>query len=205
MDYCRENVTAIYGILPEKTIIRFDKKSERSVKINCPSIIKDYNRHMGGVDFLDSLIGRYKIKIRTKKWYMLRIWYHMIDITIVNAWLLYRRLENENGRLPKLTLFYFPAEVAYELTTSVPTLKRGRSSNTEKEQMPKKPKSHTLVFTSDEMRKDGLNHWPEYKEKRQRCKFQNCSKLTNCACTKCDKYLCCGINRNCFTKFHNAD
>ena len=78
---------------------------------------------MGGVDLLDSLIGRYKIKIRTKKWYM-RVWYHLIDISIVNAWLLYRRVENENGRVPKLSLFDFRTEVAFSLTTSVSTPKR---------------------------------------------------------------------------------
>jgi len=36
------------------------------MEVKCPSIIKEDNRYMGGVDLLDSLIGRYKIKIRTK-------------------------------------------------------------------------------------------------------------------------------------------
>jgi len=73
------------GILPKNSINRFDKKTKRILDVNCPAIIKDYNSHMGGVDLLDSLIGRYKIKMCTKKRYLSRIWYHLIYITLVNA------------------------------------------------------------------------------------------------------------------------
>lgn len=97
-------------MLAEK-INRFDKKTKKTVQISCLKIIKEYNRHLGGVDLLDSLISRYKIKIRSKKWYM-RIWYHLIDITIVNAWLLYKRVETEKGNKPKMTLFDFRFEIA---------------------------------------------------------------------------------------------
>jgi hypothetical protein len=38
----------------------------------------------------DSLIALYHIKIRSKKWY-LRTVVHLLDLTVVNAWLLYRR------------------------------------------------------------------------------------------------------------------
>jgi len=62
----------------------------------------------------------------------MRVWYHLIDISIVNAWLLYRRVENENGRVPKLSLFDFRTEIAFSLTTSVSTPKRDRPSNEEK-------------------------------------------------------------------------
>jgi hypothetical protein len=55
------------GILPEMSINRFDKKLKRNMEIKFPSIFKVYNRHTGGADLLDSLIRRYKIKIRTKK------------------------------------------------------------------------------------------------------------------------------------------
>ncbi|KAF0708051.1 piggyBac transposable element-derived protein 2-like, partial [Aphis craccivora] len=114
------------GILPKNSIKRFDKKTKRILDVNCPAIIKDYNRHMGGVDLLDSLIGRYKIRMRTKKWYM-RIWYHLIDVTVVNAWLLYRRVEVLNDRKPTMSLFDFRLYVSYSLTkVGTTTPKRGR-------------------------------------------------------------------------------
>jgi hypothetical protein len=56
-----------YGILPETSINRFDKKSKRNMEVKCPSIINEYNYYMRGVDLFNSLIGCYKIKIRTKK------------------------------------------------------------------------------------------------------------------------------------------
>jgi hypothetical protein len=84
---------------------------------------------MGGVDLLDSLIGRYKIKMRSKKWYM-RIWYHLIDMTIVNDWLLYRRVETEKGNKPNKTLFDFRVEAIISITKmgEITTPIRGRPS-----------------------------------------------------------------------------
>lgn len=45
---------------------RFDKKQKKKDNVNCPNIIVEYNRHMGGVDSIDSLIGKYKTKNRSK-------------------------------------------------------------------------------------------------------------------------------------------
>jgi hypothetical protein len=54
------------GELPKVTKKRFDKKLKKQVEVDCPHSIKEYNRHMGGVYFLDSHIGRYKIKIKSR-------------------------------------------------------------------------------------------------------------------------------------------
>lgn len=37
---------------------RYDRKSKRQIKVDCPQIIREYNSHMGGVDLMDSLMGR---------------------------------------------------------------------------------------------------------------------------------------------------
>lgn len=50
------------GILPEGTIRRFDKKKKKNIEVSCPFIIKEYNKHMGGVDLLDSLMEGTKLK-----------------------------------------------------------------------------------------------------------------------------------------------
>lgn len=158
---------------------------------------------MGGVDLLDSLIGRYKIKMRTKKWYM-RLWYHLIDVTVVNAWLLYRRVEMSKGNIPKITLFDFRSEVAFSLTktNALATPKRGRPSLMVETQIAaKRIRPHTSKLPSIDVRKDSLDHWPDFKETRQRCKMPGCGKLTSCTCTKCDNYFCYGVNRNCFILF----
>lgn len=48
---------------PISVVKRYDKKIKTQIVVDCPFLIKEYNRHMGGVDSLDSHIGRYKIKI----------------------------------------------------------------------------------------------------------------------------------------------
>lgn len=70
------------------------KKQKQNEEVDCPFIIYEYNRHMKGVDFLDSLIARCKIKFRSRKWYM-RLLYHLIDLTTVNSWLLYRHVQEK--------------------------------------------------------------------------------------------------------------
>lgn len=141
--------------------------------------------------------------MRTKKWYM-RIWYHLIDVTVVNAWLLYRRVEVFNGRKPTMSLFDFRLNVSYSLTkVGTITPKRGRPpTSVLKEMAIKKRKPNTSLMPTDSVRRDCVDHWPEYVESRQRCKLNGCGKLTNCTCTKCNNYFCCGVNRNCFTLFH---
>ena len=45
---------------------------------------------MGGVDTLDAYLAYYRIYIRSKKYY-LRLFFHLLDLTVVNNWLHYRR------------------------------------------------------------------------------------------------------------------
>lgn len=81
---------------------------------------------MGGVDLLDGLIGRYKIRMRSKKWYM-RLFYHLVDIAIINSWLLYRRV-NRSRSEKSLPLAKFRADIANCLcNVGIPSSsKRGR-------------------------------------------------------------------------------
>lgn len=79
---------------PVVKVSRFDRKQKKRVKVDCPNIIKVYNRHMGGVDLLDGLLGRHKIKMRSRKWYM-RVFHHLLDVTIVNSWLLHKRIQKQ--------------------------------------------------------------------------------------------------------------
>ena len=55
------------NINPTEIVTRYDKKNKSVLNIFCPSIVKEYNKHMGGVDLMDSHIGRYKIKIKSRK------------------------------------------------------------------------------------------------------------------------------------------
>lgn len=63
-------------------------ESKKSVDVKCPYVIQEYNQHMGGVDLLDRLMGRYKVTAKIVKWYM-SLFYHFLDLTMVNSLLMY--------------------------------------------------------------------------------------------------------------------
>lgn len=42
---------------------------------------------MGGIDKINAMNGRYKNKMKTKKWYM-RLFYHLMDIAVCSSWFL---------------------------------------------------------------------------------------------------------------------
>lgn len=69
---------------------RCDRKKKRLIEIDCPEIIREYNAHMGGVDLMDGLMGRYHIRAKTRN-VMMRLFYHFIDMATTNAYILYRR------------------------------------------------------------------------------------------------------------------
>ena len=55
-----------------------------------------YNKFMGGIDLLDSLIALYHTKNRPNTWYH-RFIVHFNNLIIVQAWLLYRRESRGTG------------------------------------------------------------------------------------------------------------
>lgn len=111
-------------------------------------MVKQYNRHMGGVDLLDSLIGRYRIKMWSRKWYM-RLFYHLLDITVINAWLLMRRYNKDK---PVMKLADFRIELANTLCTigTPRSTKRGRPSALQKVIEIKRKKPNTGILPSHE-------------------------------------------------------
>ena len=54
-----------------------------------PTCIVDYTRWMGGVDVADQLMNYYHFLRRTIKWWR-KLWVHMLNMIIMNAFLLNR-------------------------------------------------------------------------------------------------------------------
>lgn len=63
---------------------QWDYKRKEMTFVVCPNIVTVYNKSMGGVDLLDSLIALYHTKIRSKKWYH-RVTFHILDLTVVQG------------------------------------------------------------------------------------------------------------------------
>uniref|UniRef100_A0A3Q2HUK4 PiggyBac transposable element derived 1 n=1 Tax=Equus caballus TaxID=9796 RepID=A0A3Q2HUK4_HORSE len=75
------------GIEPVNEISCLD--DEESPQISQPSIVKLYDECREGVAKMDQIISKYKVRIRSKKWYSILVSY-MIDVAMNNAWQLHR-------------------------------------------------------------------------------------------------------------------
>jgi len=86
-------LSTLVGARPVGTVRRWSKSDNAMIQVFCPKVVGTYNKHMGGVDLLDSLIGLDQCRTRSRKWYR-RIFFRLCDLTVVNAWLLYKRVCN---------------------------------------------------------------------------------------------------------------
>lgn len=195
-------VSTYCGELPKTKVKRFDRSKKKEIEIDCPQLVTEYNHNMGGVDLLDSHIGRYKIKFRSRKWYM-RLFYHLIDLTVVNSWCLYKRVqESKNDGNKIIELAVWRKILAHSLINSGEVRHSGRgrpSMSVEKKIASTRPQS---VRPTKSIRTDNTNHWPTFTDKRERCKMPQCKGFTFVKCTKCSVNLCFNKNHNCFMNYH---
>lgn len=172
----------------EKTT-RKNKDGSKS-SVNCPSVVVDYNAKMMGVDLFDQLRERYAIGRRSRKWWH-RIFDYLIDMCIVNSFVMYKLSRKGNEKCDQLSYRLVLAKQLIGGFTS--RKKRGRAvlfmSN--KRQVP------------EEVRISPQNpHFPVAGSYR-RCRF--CStkvkeKRTRYTCEHCKVPLCI---ENCFKSFHS--
>ena len=115
------------SVNPITHISRFDRKGKECVNVPCPSIISTYNKFMGGVDLLDCLLSLYRIHIRSKKWYH-KLFFHFLDVTVVQSCLMYcRSMTGNEGKLKLREFKMILADSLMRAGKSTST-KRGRPS-----------------------------------------------------------------------------
>ncbi|XP_060806107.1 piggyBac transposable element-derived protein 3-like [Amyelois transitella] len=159
-------LSSYVGAEPVGQVERFDKANKTRIKISCPHIIKEYNAHMGGVDLMDSFFGRYRIAMRSRKWY-LRILYHLLDMTVINSWLVYKNLKTTEANSSVLNLCNYRLELAEVLAKVNNSFelcnKRGMpstSNSVEMEIQAKKRRGPAQHIPPKDIRTDNVGHWP---------------------------------------------
>ena len=186
---------------PVVQVKRYCKHQKKKVYVDCPHIIKQYNVHMGGVDLADMLIALYKTPYRSKRWY-LGIFSQLIDISVNNAWLLYRRDLDARGIKKDDKLKTFRISLALSLIKAKNVTKI-RKSDFADDQPTKPIRVPVGPRPTEDIRYDQIGHFPTFVAKG-RCKY--CTNgQTTVLCQKCNLRLCIvpGNNsRNCFTIFH---
>ncbi|XP_039276156.1 piggyBac transposable element-derived protein 2-like [Nilaparvata lugens] len=111
---------------PKQSVNRWSKVAKEKIKVHQPFCIASYNKWMGGVDRMDWSINKYRIKIRGKKWYF-QIFTNMIDMTLVNAHILYTIAGN---KIPLLDFRRSIARSYLSLTSLSDPKKAGRPALT---------------------------------------------------------------------------
>ena len=203
-------LSTFVGEEPVSRIKHYHRVKHEEQQVPCPKVVHVYNQHMGGVDLLDSLIGFYRTRIRSRKWYH-RVFFHLMDLTVVNAWLLYRRCFPSNCKL--LRLHDFKADIAEglckqgkdELRSKM--LKRSRQNSVNADSEPSSAKRQKQVLTPQpcvDVRYDGIGHWPEWRQVMATCRLEGCKCVSRVFCRKCRVSLCHNPKKDCFYSFHNG-
>lgn len=68
---------------------RYNKTNKEYIGVDYPQIIRECNSYIGGVDLINSNVGRNGLSIKTVDT-MTRIFYHLLDKAVTNAFILYR-------------------------------------------------------------------------------------------------------------------
>ncbi|XP_063073836.1 piggyBac transposable element-derived protein 4-like [Engraulis encrasicolus] len=148
-----------------------------------PPAVRDYNKHMGGVDYSDALIGYYNVLHKTSRWYR-TLFFHFIDIAITNAFILHKEIALSKGEKPK-TQKGFRERLLVEMSEagspstaipppSAPYLLRGM---------------HLPVYIGGNATSG-----------RRRCTV--CQLKTPIVCEACDRPFCFVSARNCYNDWH---
>ncbi|XP_061378889.1 piggyBac transposable element-derived protein 2-like [Danaus plexippus] len=137
---------------PLETIKRYDKDEKKKVDVECPQVVKHYNKHMGGVDLADMLISLYRTPFKSHRWY-LGIFSQLVDMCINNAWLLHRR----DGKKTSLKDFRF------ELFDGLSKSNRIGTNQNVTDDIGENLKIHKPVSVrpTDSVRFDNTGHLPE--------------------------------------------
>ena len=95
------------------TTVQRKEKDGTKTTLTCPKVVADYNATMGGVDKHDMLRHLYGVNRKSVKWWH-RIFFGLLDMAIVNAYVLY----NSSPEIEKnISLLAFRQELALGLLT----------------------------------------------------------------------------------------
>ena len=78
----------------ESNMMRRQKGSTTKISVSCPQAIKTYNTYMGGVDLMYQLKSSYQLNRRSKFRFYLRLFFDLLNVAYVNAFISNKKLEN---------------------------------------------------------------------------------------------------------------
>ena len=73
--------------------------SKKGIARDKPKAVIDYNANMGGVDLSDSMLCHYSTARNRMKKFYLKIFRHLLDITVLNSFVIYHKMGGKMSRL----------------------------------------------------------------------------------------------------------
>ena len=183
---CITVLSTKYPGYSDNTVKRNTKDTEghhQKKDVPIPSPVYHYNKHMGGVDKSDQLIHYYNV-LRSSKKYWKTLFFHFIDIAVVNSYIIH--LETEEN---PLSHYHFEENLVRSLSGLIP-------------ESPRYTEVQRGICSSQCLL---LEHYPLTLPQRSQCVYckiiEKTTHFTTRQCKKCRIPLC-FIERNCFLKWH---
>ncbi|CAG6021956.1 unnamed protein product [Menidia menidia] len=76
------------GVGPMSTVIRYCSESKKREPVSCPAVIRSYNANLGGIDKSHQVLP-----MKSKRRY-LGLFAYVIDVSLTNAWVVYKPLKD---------------------------------------------------------------------------------------------------------------
>ena len=171
------------------SVLRRQKGASTKSAVPCPILVKHYNHGMGGVDLCDQYTAAYRLDRRSKFRFYLRIFFDLLDVAMVNSFVVYDKLHPN-----ELSFLDFKLIVSQRLIGSFTTRIRAFPCA-----RPTKRRAVQLVSNESQ------SHFPEYQETRRRCVYCSVGGIENrtfVMCLTCNMPLCLQKERNCFLFHH---
>ncbi|KAJ8391362.1 hypothetical protein AAFF_G00089920 [Aldrovandia affinis] len=167
------------GVEPMSSVYRYCSDTMKKEQVSCPAVIKSYNANMGGIDKSDMLVHLYCTPLKSKRWYM-RLFAYAIDVSLSNAWLIYRRdckaLAVNGLPLKHFRIQVFKDASSETLVTSRPRRSAAGSPSPTAADVPKPVRGHRSHTPANSVRFESLFHAPVYTNRQT---GKNCSRKGN--------------------------
>ncbi|XP_067910284.1 piggyBac transposable element-derived protein 4-like [Heterodontus francisci] len=164
-----------------------------------PQAVIGYNKYMGGVDLSDQMRSYYPVGRPSKKWWRCVLWY-LLNISIVNAWLLFKYSSHEPPLPSRYDHLNFRTTLAKMLRGdySAGVCRKGRLSTSSENRYQAtfhNPSAHNIVKI------DGRKKVCRECSKQKRKTVSGRSVQTSFQCEFCEVPLC---RTNCFKDYHQS-
>uniref|UniRef100_A0A3Q3G5T7 Si:ch211-255f4.7 n=1 Tax=Labrus bergylta TaxID=56723 RepID=A0A3Q3G5T7_9LABR len=181
-------LSAAHAEQPGDTIQQWSRKDKQYLTVTRPSIVREYQSKMSGVELLNKVMANYPMTLRTQKW-TIQILMHLTDLALANSWLLYCADHTEQGTQREDLMQYIDFRVAVALAF----LAKGETPQVT-------PVPHVSAGTTS------VTHLPEMVTLKNAawCRATGCTEKSCVRCVTCDAFLCLKPERNCYAVFHTG-